>query len=361
MQSLQNRIIIAAAGAGKTETIVNEAYKCTGNVLLVTFTIKNAEEIKNRFLKNFKCIPNHVTIMTWFSFLLKFIVRPYQTPFTKKRITSINYTSGQSTIGKSKGLLEYYIDNAGRIYSDKIASLSIKFQQDYNELPLQNLGRIFQNIYVDEIQDFTGEDIDLVKALIENSAYCVTCVGDPRQSTYQTSNARKNKAVTQGNILEYFKKNKVPAQIDQTTLNTNYRCCSDICSLSDLLYTDYPRVICGFHPQNNLHVGVFLVRTLDIEDYLHEYHPMQLTYNRNSEYNQNYPHTNIGLSKGQTYDRVLVYSTKDMGKWIMAQSIQLAPKTKAMLYVALTRARYSVAFVCDYDDAFQHQIVQKFR
>jgi superfamily I DNA/RNA helicase len=144
-------------------------------------------------------------------------------------------------------------------------------------------------------------------------------------------------------------------------LNTNYRCCSDICSLSDLLYPNYTEVICGFTPQNNQHNGVFLVRISDRDSYLREYNPMQLTYDCKKDYNPDYPHINIGLSKGQTYDRVLVYATANMNEWIKLQNKQLAPQTRALLYVALTRARYSVAFLCDYKDSFQHNIVKGFR
>ena len=46
-----NKVIIAAAGSGKTEFIVNEALKKSSPVLITTFTDKNAEEIRNRFYK----------------------------------------------------------------------------------------------------------------------------------------------------------------------------------------------------------------------------------------------------------------------------------------------------------------------
>jgi hypothetical protein len=53
---------------------------------------------------------------------------------------------------------------------------------------------------------------------------------------------------------------------------------------------------------------------------------------------------NIGVSKGSTYERVLIFPTKPMQKYLETGD---ATKLKApeRLYVAVTRARYSVAFV----------------
>ncbi|MFH0906204.1 MAG: UvrD-helicase domain-containing protein, partial [archaeon] len=73
-----NKLIIAAAGSGKTTFLVNEALKKEGNVLITTFTEANEAEIKNKIIKIRKCIPSNIIIQTWFSFLLQHGVRPYQ-------------------------------------------------------------------------------------------------------------------------------------------------------------------------------------------------------------------------------------------------------------------------------------------
>ena len=73
-----NKLIIAAAGAGKTTFLVKEALKCQNRVLITTFTTENEKEIRNKFVRECGCIPGHVTIQTWFSFLLQHGVKPYQ-------------------------------------------------------------------------------------------------------------------------------------------------------------------------------------------------------------------------------------------------------------------------------------------
>ncbi len=54
-----------------------------------------------------------------------------------------------------------------------------------------------------------------------------------------------------------------------------------------------------------------------------------------------------GSSKGLSFNRVLIYPTTNIKKWLLGCSVTLAKMTKAKLYVAITRARYSVAFLID--------------
>ena len=80
----KNRLIIAAAGSGKTTFLVDEALKQTGNVLITTYTEANEAEIKNRIVQKNKYIPSNITIQTWFSFLIQHGVKPYQGHFFER-------------------------------------------------------------------------------------------------------------------------------------------------------------------------------------------------------------------------------------------------------------------------------------
>lgn len=88
---MSNKVIIAAAGSGKTQYLVKEALKSSsGNVLITTFTDKNTEEIKSRIIARAHSIPTNITVMPWFSFLLKHGVRPYQSMvYADKRIDNL--------------------------------------------------------------------------------------------------------------------------------------------------------------------------------------------------------------------------------------------------------------------------------
>ena len=90
MQS-KNEIIIAAAGSGKTTKIVEEAIANPDKkTAIVTYTNNNFTEIIKKFYEIHGSIPCNVTILTWFTFLLRDGARPYQNfIYDKKRIEGI--------------------------------------------------------------------------------------------------------------------------------------------------------------------------------------------------------------------------------------------------------------------------------
>lgn len=71
-------LIIAAAGAGKTTFLVKQALEISENVLITTYTDANEQSIRDKFYEINGCIPSNVTIMPWFSLLIKHGIRPYQ-------------------------------------------------------------------------------------------------------------------------------------------------------------------------------------------------------------------------------------------------------------------------------------------
>ena len=82
-----NKLIIAAAGSGKTTYLIDEAIKNRDKkVLITTYTQANEAEIKKKIIEKINYIPENITVQTWFSFLLKHGVRPYQGIIFDKRI-----------------------------------------------------------------------------------------------------------------------------------------------------------------------------------------------------------------------------------------------------------------------------------
>lgn len=81
------------------------------------------------------------------------------------------------------------------------------------------------------------------------------------------------------------------------------------------------------------------------------YSPVQLRENMKTEVNESYRVMNFGESKGLSFDRVLIYPTKPILNWLSDNNSELAATSRSKLYVALTRARYSVGIVCDYTDS----------
>ena len=76
---MSNKVIIASAGSGKTTYLVRKAIELRDEkILITTYTDQNANEIKAKFHEINHCVPQNVTILPWFTFLLQDGVRPFQ-------------------------------------------------------------------------------------------------------------------------------------------------------------------------------------------------------------------------------------------------------------------------------------------
>lgn len=354
-----NKLVIAAAGSGKTEFLVNSALENKNNVLITTFTDNNAAEIKHRIYSKNGCIPSRITIMPWFSFMLTHGIKPYQDVFYSEDIKGIVFPGGQSGKFTKEKDISHYITSDGKIYSDKIAKLFLKLNKMVNGRMIENINKLYPQIMIDEIQDISGYDLEIVESLF-NSKSEMLCVGDPRQGVFSTDKGAKNKKYSKSHITDFFKTKVKELELDNSSLNTNYRCTSDICTLSNSIYPDFQAVLPG-NNYNNDYLGCFVVKPADVDKYLQKFNPIQLRLSKMTKVNEKYNALNFGMSKGLSFDRVLIYPTKKMLDWILLSKGLNSEETMAKLYVAITRARYSVAFVCDYEESFNHSIIKKYK
>lgn len=344
---MSNKVIIAAAGSGKTRHLVKEALRCPSNrVLITTYTDKNTEEIKNRIIEESHCLPCNITVMPWYSFLLTHGVRPYQgAVYSERRISNLTMVNQQSaTWAKEENFCKHYLTKEGKIYSDKIAKLACRIDQKTNGLVISRLSCIYTHLFIDEVQDLAGYDLDFIDLLLK-SEINVLLVGDHRQGTFSTNKSNKNKQFRQERINDYFAKHsrKGLIEYDDSTLNTNYRCVPDICNFANSIFPEYTPCLSGNRDEVD-HLGVYIVRKEDVDEYLDRYKPVQLRYSVSTHTSNKCPALNFGVSKGQLFDRVLIYPTVQMVQWIL-NGAELKPETRSKFYVAVTRARYSVGIV----------------
>ncbi len=360
--STNTKLIVAGAGSGKTTHIVSSStQESTRKVLVTTFTRANEAEIRSKFVKNTGFIPSHITVQTWFTFLLQHGVRPFQGSKYKGVITGLLLSSGASALyTKEADIEKHYLTPDRKIYSDKVAKFAIKCNELSNNAVIDRLAQIYDHIYIDEVQDMAGYDLDFIKLLVA-SGIEVTLVGDPRQGTYSTSNSAKNKKYKKSKVVSFFQGIPSGITIDDSTLNTNFRCEPTICNLSNTLFPDFNAVAATTAQMSVPHRGVFIIKAGDVDDYLKEFMPMQLRERITSKgIRAEYPVHNFGTSKGLEFDRVLIYPTKAITDWLKSQKHEsLQPTSKAKLYVAITRARLSVAFI--HDDGFDDKIFQAWR
>lgn len=362
-----NKLLIAAAGAGKTSHIFRDSLLSKDKrILITTYTKENKKEILSRYHRELGVLPGNITVQTWFSFLLKHMVRPYQSFLIKERITNIcpvNERSGIIGLDKEgnpiyaseNNAVQYYCDKEFRIYTDKISKFAYKINSITNGLLIERLSNIFDSIYIDEVQDLAGYDLDIVK-LLAHSSLSLTMVGDPRQVAYLTHHEKRYSQYSDGKIQEFVAKEcKKDVEIDTSSLRASFRNNQLICDFANRLFPECASVISA-SVLTDSHQGVFLVKERDVAEYIRRYKPVLLRNSATKEVPQGFPVYNFGESKGKTFERVLIYCSEPILNWLNNNNSNLRFYSRCKLYIAITRARHSVAFVipddyatdCDY-------------
>lgn len=278
-----NKIYIAAAGAGKTTLIVNDALNNKNKkILITTYTNANCDSIKSKILEINGFIPKNIEILTWFSFLLKHGLRPYQDIMFNERIEGIVPINGNNKMYIKKNMLEYYINQENKIYTNKLSEAIIYMEDKDSGYIFKRISRIYNLIYIDEVQDLAGYDLEILKYLMkENINLIMAC--DYRQATYSTHNSKKYSQYKNGKIIEFFKIecSNLNVEIDDSTLNCSYRCNQTICNFASKIANDNLKIKSkSKHKLNNTHEGIYLVPENKSKLYLEKYKTVQLRHNK---------------------------------------------------------------------------------
>ena len=351
MQLSKNKVIIACAGSGKTTYIVEEALKSKDKKILVTtYTNENLNQIKTFLVEKIGCIPTNITVQTWFSFLLQEGVRPYQNQMTDRgRVESIFFFENIKDVGKLKRTLRYipelqdshYFTDNNYIYEDKVSKFICKCNERSNNWVINRLENIYSHIFIDELQDLAGYDLELLELLF-NSKINIVSVGDPRQATFSTNTAQKYRQYRRSNIFSWLKEKEKKNEIAIEEINESHRCNKYICDFASNIFPDLPKMV-SKNSKSTGHDGIFIINNNRVGDYIKTYDPVILRYSKKTD-TLGFHGINIGLAKGRTYKRVLIFPTKPMLEYLKTKDTSKAgDKTK--FYVAVTRAKYSVAFV----------------
>ncbi len=353
---MKNELLIASAGAGKTTLLVREALSCSEAVLITTFTEENEREIRKKFVElNNGVIPSNVTIQTWFSLLIEHGAKPYQGKLTNKEIQGlflVNHKSGLKSKGKfpvyykEAEIDKHYFTNEYQIYSDKLSKFVVRCNEKSNGFVIERISALFQYIFIDEVQDLAGYDLEIIKLLLQTDS-AIKMVGDPRQVTYHTHFPSKYTKYSEGKIQDFIMNEckKIECKIDLETLRKSWRNNQIICDFANMIFPDYSKCE-SLQTKITGHDGVFLVKEEGVEQYLKDYCPMQLRHSRDKKVNINYKVKNFGESKGATHDRVLIYPTQPILDWILNGKKFESFESQCKFYVAVTRAKHSVAIVC---------------
>jgi DNA helicase II / ATP-dependent DNA helicase PcrA len=369
---LTRKLLLASAGAGKSTRIAKEALQRAasgGRVLLLTYTINNQLELVRHICRINKVQPHNVAVKGWFSFLLDDMVRPYQRCLIPQRISGILLNSGNPHLGKGKGgktfnlsgraemisgrhnPLHYVTEEDNRAHTHYLAKLATTIHKLKGGKAARRLAEIYDAVFIDELQDLVGWDYAVIRAIVDTNISEFDCVGDFRQAVYQTSETTK-KPQTSMEKLAAFK--DMGFQIDNLAIS--WRCIQSICDLADRLHTNdglyapTKSMVDKVPPEYADHQGVFAVRASHIEDYIKAYNPVILRWDRRTKkFCDGRTVYNFGESKGLDFERVLIIPPGRHAKFLCGDTTAFddakTDDSRNKLYVGITRARYSVAFI----------------
>ena len=344
--SCHNSVKMSAAGSGKTyDTCKNalEMAKSGKKVLITTYTNRGAESVRKEIKKqNEGVLHPFVVVKTWYSFLLADMIKPYQRYLTGRigGIKTFDYSQTFGYINYAKaGTKEKYITPEKKVRSNEGASLVCLLNQLSDGKVIHRLAEIYHAIYFDEIQDLAGDDITIIKLLIDSSII-VVCCGDNKQATFSTHNAKKNKKMTGKNIWVFFEELEKKGLVEVERNLCSRRFNRQICCFANSVFP-FGDPITTNMSIDTMHDGVFLIDASNVGEYMSTYSPQVLRYDKNTD-TYGYRPVNFGACKGETFDRVLIVPNSLFIK-LITKGIPLSAPEK--YYVAVTRPRFSIAIV----------------
>ena len=176
---MDKRVIFAVAGSGKTTLLIRRLRE-DRRTLILTFTVNNEAHLRAQIIRRFGYIPYGIRVMTWFEFLHGFCFRPFLQEHLSSR--GLSFHPPPSRIPRTN--IRHYQDPAGRLYHRRLAHLLTA----RGLLPdiRTRLARYYDELFVDEVQDFAGHDFNFLLELCR-AEISVLCCGDFYQHTFDTS------------------------------------------------------------------------------------------------------------------------------------------------------------------------------
>lgn len=344
-----NQLLLAVAGGRKTQSVVEA---CAGThpdrrVLVLGYTRANQDELEKR-IKAAAPFKQNVEISGWYSFLLRHIVSPYLPKlYPGHRLTGFNF-DGEPQSGRYASGPSRFLDSEGRAYMLHLSKLAYDVMAASEGAVIDRLQHIYDEIRIDEVQDLGGYDLDIIEALL-TSSIDVYLVGDMRQALLSTNirdpRLRKYRF---GELIQWFRLQERKKRLTIEEHPQTYRSNQTIASFSDAIFdasNQYsPTVSMSSEPSD--HAGLFAVSSQYLDAYRERFHPLCLRHGANSGAKYDLPYMTFGNAKGRTVDHVLIVPTAAILNFL-SQGKLLEGRPACALYIAVTRAKHSVAFVID--------------
>lgn len=330
---MDKRVIFAVAGSGKT-TLLIERLSERSRTLLLTHTVNNERHLKTKIISRFGFLPETVRVMTWFEFLLGFCCRPLLQE--KLGIRGLSFSPAPQKVSRSQK--RHFQDYSGRVYHCRLSMLLM-----YHEMMpaiRARFERYYDELLVDEVQDFAGHDFNFLLKLCEVNA-SVLLAGDFYQHTFDTSRDGSTNASLHDDFKHYeMRFRRAGITPDRETLSKTWRC---------------SHVVCDFISAH-LNIGIeahgpHVTKTEIISDRagavaLHaDDRVIKLFFKEHHRYGCY--SMNWGASKGLDHftDVCIVLGTTHWRLLIEEKLSELPASSRNKLYVACSRARGNITFI----------------
>ena len=352
-----NLLYLASAGSGKTTQIAKETLSLKDKkILIVTYTNENCSNIANKIEKENGFIPDNITILSWYVFIMKECCRPFQSNITSDRI--VNYCYDSPPMYATKDSMQYFFTKTNKLYSEHAVRFALKSNEILNNCVIERLEKIYDCIYFDEIQDICGYDLDLIDLLLKSKIDIIMC-GDIRQTTFTTNNNLYNKKYRGFNIIQKFLEWEKKKLLKIEYQNFSHRCHQSICDTADLVFPEMNKT--KSLTNYDCKCGVYFCNDYFLDKCIKEFNPVILHNKKDNMITgiNNIVHYNIGESKGLTFDNVLIICTEPFSKFGKNGELPTSDESRSKLYVSITRAKYNVIFY--YKKALNSSFIQEYK
>lgn len=344
---MAKRVTLAVAGSRKTQSIVEH---CAGlpvarRVLALSYTQKNQQELQDRLARQAGDHLN-IEVLGWFTFLLRHFAKPFLPfLFQGERVKGFNFEGMPYRMAKGKAR---FLDKDGAVYRSELGRLAFELITASNGALIRRLEGIYDEILIDEVQDLSAYDWDILDALLISNI-AIWMVGDIRQAVLATNGrSSKNKKYAYSDAINWFRTREKTGLITISESTVTWRCHPQIAAFSDLIF-DLSWGFPGTVSKNETvtgHDGVFLIRGEHVAAYVSVYSPQSLRHSASSAKNLDLAFMNFKVAKGATFTRVLIAPTSPISDFIR-KGASMEPLSASSFYVAVTRAEQSVAIVLD--------------
>ncbi|MBC8271569.1 MAG: hypothetical protein O3A82_17300 [Verrucomicrobia bacterium] len=239
-------------------------------------------------------------------------------------------------------MTHYFIPSLRILYANRLAKFFLEFDTDGLNSVKRRLERYFDNLFVDEFQDFASYDFDFICELAKSNVSS-QFVGDYHQHTFDTSRDSRYRQLLHQSAERFISEvEKHGITVDTTTLIKSYRCSPSVAKF----VRECLGIEMGSQRADETDI-VFVEDQTEVINLLRNDDVIKLVYQNSKK--MNCFSMNWGASKGldDFHDVCIILNKKQFEQTQNLKAKEINEKTLKKLYVACTRAKKDIFFVRD--------------